>query len=159
MLNVTLITVGTLKEDYLRQAFAEYEKRLRAFCKLELVNLKEEKLPEDPSEGESAAALEEEGRRILAALPRGAYRVALCVEGKELSSSELAEKLEQIGTSHGALVLIIGSSYGLSPSVKSACDFRLSVSKLTFPHQLMRVILLETLYRSLGILHGTKYHK
>lgn len=159
MLNVTLITVGTLKEDYLRQAFAEYEKRLRAFCKLELVNLKEEKLPEDPSEGEIAAALEEEGRRILAALPRGAYRVALCVEGKELSSSELAEKLEQIGTSHGALVLIIGSSYGLSPSVKSACDFRLSVSKLTFPHQLMRVILLETLYRSLGILHGTKYHK
>ena len=159
MLNVTLIAVGTLKEDYLRAAFAEYEKRLRAFCKLELVNVKDFKLPEHPGEGEIAAALEEEGKAILAALPPRAYRVALCVEGKELSSTELSQKLEQIGATHGSLALIIGSSYGLSPAVKSACDFRLSVSKLTFPHQLMRVILLETLYRSLGILHGTKYHK
>ncbi len=159
MLNVTLIAVGTLKEDYLRAAFAEYEKRLRAYCKLELVPIKEVKLPEDPGEGEIAAALEEEGRQILAALPPRAYKIALCVEGKELSSQELAEKLEQIGASHGAVALVIGSSYGLSPAVKSGCDFRLSVSRLTFPHQLMRVILLETLYRSLGILRGTKYHK
>ena len=142
-----------------RAAFAEYEQRLRAFCKLELVNVKEFKLPENPGAGEIAAALEEEGKRILAALPRGAYRIALCVEGKERASPECAAKLEQIGASHGALALVIGSSYGLSPSVKSACDFRLSVSRLTFPHQLMRVILLETLYRSLGILRGTKYHK
>ena len=159
MLNVTLVAVGTLKEDYLRAAFAEYEKRLRAFCKLELVNVKEFKLPENPGAGEIAAALEEEGKAILAVLPPRAYRIALCVEGKQLSSEELAEKLEQIGVSHGAIALVIGSSHGLAPSVKEACDFRLSVSKLTFPHQLMRVILLETLYRSLGILRGTKYHK
>lgn len=159
MLNVTIIAVGTLKEDYLRAAFAEYEKRLRAFCKFELVTVKEEKLPENPGEGEIAAALEAEGKQILAALPSRAYKIALCVEGKEFSSEEFAQKLEQIGTSHGAVALIIGSSYGLSPAVKSACDFRQSVSKLTFPHQLMRVILAETLYRSLGILHGTKYHK
>ena len=159
MLNVTLIAVGNLKEDYLRAAYAEYEKRLRAFCRLELIQIKERKLPDDPGAGEIAAALEEEGAQILAALPPRAYRIALCVEGKELSSTELAEKLEQIGTENGALALVIGSSFGLSQTVKSACDLRLSVSKLTFPHQLMRVILLETLYRSLGILRGTKYHK
>lgn len=159
MLNVTLIAVGNLKEDYLREAYAEYEKRLRAFCRLELVQIKECKLPENPGEGEIAAALEQEGGQILAALPPRAYRIALCVEGQELSSPAFAQKLEQISASHGAVALVIGSSYGLSPAVKSACDFRLSVSKLTFPHQLMRVILAETLYRSLGILHGTKYHK
>ena len=159
MLNVTLIAVGTLKEDYLRAAFAEYEKRLRAYCKFELVTIRETRLSDDPGEGEIAAALEEEGRQILAVLPPRAYRIALCVEGKELSSAELAEKLEQIGSSHGAVALVIGSSYGLSPAVKSGCDLRLSVSKLTFPHQLMRVILLETLYRSLSILRGAKYHK
>lgn len=159
MLNVTLIAVGNLKEDFLREAYAEYEKRLRAFCWLELIRIKESKLSENPSESEIAAALEEEGAQILAALPPRAYRIALCVEGKELSSPEFAEKLEQIGATHGALALVVGSSYGLSQAVKAACDFRQSVSKLTFPHQLMRVILLETLYRSLGILRGTKYHK
>ena len=159
MLNVTLIAVGTLKETYLREAYAEYEKRLRAFCKLELVQIKETKLPENPAEGEIAAALKQEGEQILAALPPRAYRMALCVEGVQLSSPAFAEKLAQIGTTHGSLALVIGSSHGLAESVKSACDFRLSVSALTFPHQLMRVILLETLYRSLGILHGTKYHK
>ena len=159
MLNVTLITVGTLKEAYLRDACAEYEKRLNAFCRLSTVVLREAKLPEDPSEGEIAAALRSEERQILAAMPPKAFRVALCVEGKQLSSGELAEKLEEIGTTHGSLALIIGSSYGLSPAVKEACDLKLSVSRLTFPHQLMRVILLETLYRSLNILKGTKYHK
>lgn len=159
MLNVTMIAVGTLKEDYLRAAFAEYEKRLRAYCKFELVTIKECKLSETPGEAEIAAALEEEGKQILAALPPRACKIALCVEGKELSSPEFAEKLEQIGASHGAAAFVIGSSFGLSPAVKSACDFRQSISKLTFPHQLMRVIFAETLYRSLSILHGAKYHK
>ena len=159
MLNATFVFVGTLKEDYLRAAFAEYEKRLRAFCKAEYITVKEAKISEDPTEGEIAAALEEEGRQILAALPPRAYKIALCVEGKELSSLELAQKLEAVSASHGSVALVVGSSYGLSPAVKSACDYRLSVSKLTFPHQLMRVILLETVYRSLGILRGTKYHK
>ena len=159
MLHIVLITVGSLKEPYLRDACAEYEKRLSAFCRLETIQLKETKLPDDPGAGEIAAALEAEGERILAAIPPRAFRVALCVEGKQLSSEELAAKLGEIGASHGSLALVIGSSYGLSPAVKAACDLRLSVSRLTFPHQLMRVILLETLYRSLGIGRGTKYHK
>ena len=159
MLNVTLITVGNLKEGYLRDASAEYEKRLNGFCKLEIVQLKEVKLPEDPGEGQISAALSAEGRQILAAIPSRAYRIALCVEGKQLSSEELADKLEQISTTHGSVALIIGSSHGIAPEVKAACDLRLSVSRLTFPHQLMRVLLLETLYRSLGITKGTKYHK
>ena len=156
MLNVTLITVGTLKEPYLRAAAAEYEKRLQSYCRLQMVTLKEVRLP---GAGEIAAALSAEGRQILAAVPPRAYRVALCVEGTQLSSGELAQRLGQIGQTHGALCLIVGSSFGLAPEVKSACDFRLSVSRLTFPHQLMRVLLLETLYRSLGILAGSRYHK
>ena len=159
MFNLTVITVGTLKESYLREACAEYEKRLKGFCRLEIIQLKETKLPEDPTDGQIAAALSAEGKQILAAMPQRAYRIALCVEGKQLSSEELAQKLEQISSSHGSAVLVIGSSHGIAPEVKAACELRLSVSKLTFPHQLMRVLLLETLYRSLGITKGTKYHK
>ena len=159
MLNITVITVGNLKEAYLREAAAEYEKRLGAFCKLEMIQLKETKLPEAPTDGQSSAALTAEGKQILAAMPPRAYRIAMCVEGQQMSSEQLAQKLEEISQSHGALCLVIGSSYGIAPEVKSACDFRFSVSKLTFPHQLMRVLLLETVYRSLGITKGTKYHK
>lgn len=159
MLNLTLITVGTLKEGYLREAVAEYEKRLQAYCRLQTVNLRETRLSESPSAGEIAAALTNEGKQILAAMPPRSYRIALCVEGQQLSSEELAEKLERIGQTHGAVCLVIGSSYGLAPEVKAACDWRMSVSRLTFPHQLMRVMLLETLYRSLGISAGSKYHK
>ena len=159
MLNVTVITVGNLKESYLREASAEYEKRLGGFCKLELVQLKEAKLPESPTEAQISTALTAEGKQILAAIPSKAYRIAMCVEGQQLSSEQLAQRLEDIGQTHGAVCLVIGSSYGIAPEVKAACDFRLSVSKLTFPHQLMRVLLLETLYRSLGIAKGTKYHK
>ncbi|MBE6632795.1 MAG: 23S rRNA (pseudouridine(1915)-N(3))-methyltransferase RlmH [Ruminococcaceae bacterium] len=159
MLNLTVITVGTLKESYLREACAEYEKRLNGFCRLEMIQLKETKLPESPTEAQISAALSAEGKQILAAMPSRAFRIALCVEGKQLSSEELAQKLEQISASHGSAALVIGSSHGIAPEVKAACDLRLSVSKLTFPHQLMRVLLLETLYRSLGITKGTKYHK
>ena len=159
MLNLTLITVGTLKEGYLRDAMAEYEKRLQAYCRLQTVSLRETRLSESPSAGEIAAALTNEGKQILVAMPPRAYRIALCVEGQQLSSEELAEKLERIGQTHGAVCLVIGSSYGLAPEVKAACDWRMSVSRLTFPHQLMRVMLLETLYRSLGIPAGSKYHK
>ena len=159
MLQVTVAVVGSLKEPYLRDAAAEYEKRLNSFCKLTVVQIKESRLSEDPGEKEIAAALAEEGKQILAHLPPKAYRVALCVEGKQLSSPALAEKLGEIGRTHGSVAFVIGSSYGLSEEVKRQCDFRLSVSELTFPHQLMRVILLETLYRSLSILQGGKYHK
>ena len=159
MIQVTVITVGNLKEAYWREAVAEYEKRLSAFCKPNLIQLKEAKLPDDPSEGEIRAALAEEAKKILAAVPPRAYRVALCVEGKQFSSEALAKKLDSALTENGNLCLIIGSSHGLAPEVKDACKLRLSVSELTFPHQMMRVLLLEVLYRCFSILKGTKYHK
>lgn len=158
MLPLTVITVGNLKESYWREALAEYEKRLSAFCKPTIVQLKEARLSEDPSDREIEAALADEGKRILAAIPPRAYRIALCVEGKQFSSEELARELERCVDGAG-LCLVIGSSHGLDPAVKSACDLRLSVSKLTFPHQMMRVLLLEVLYRSFSIQKGTKYHK
>ena len=159
MMNVKFITLGTLKESYLREAAAEYEKRLGAFCRFETVQLKEERLGDNPSQNEIANALERESERILALIPQRAYCVAMCVEGKQLSSEELADKIESVGNQTSDLCFIIGSSFGLSPSVKSRADLRLSVSRLTFPHQLMRVVLLEAVYRAFNIQKGTKYHK
>ena len=159
MVHIKLITVGTLKEAYWRDAAAEYAKRLSAFCRLEEIQLKEEKLAENPTEGEIKVALEKEGGRILAEISPRTYCVALCVEGGQLSSEELAEALDQMEQRSGEVCFIIGSSFGLSPVVKARADRRLSVSKLTFPHQMMRVILLETLYRSFNIRKGTRYHK
>ena len=159
MIGVKIITVGTLKEAYLRDAAAEYEKRLGAFCKLSQVNLKEEKLPDSPSDAEIKTALSKEAQKILAEMPRRAYKIALCVEGRQMSSEELAERLGDVSATHGEVCIVIGSSHGLDEAVKSACDLRLSFSKLTFPHQLMRVILLEAIYRGFNILKGTHYHK
>ena len=159
MLNIKIICVGNLKESYLKEAAAEYIKRLSAFCRLEIAELREHKLPESPAPAEIDAALEEEADRILAAIPTRAAAVALCVEGKQFSSETLASKLDGFATTHGTVCLIIGSSHGLSPRVKTRADLRLSVSELTFPHQLMRVLLLEVLYRCLNIQKGTRYHK
>ena len=159
MIGVKFITLGTLKEEYLREAAAEYEKRLGAFCKIQIVQLKEERLPDDPSESEIRKALEKEAVKINSEIPPRAYKIAMCVEGKQLSSEELASKLGEISDRYGDVCFIIGSSHGLADSIKSECDMRLSVSKLTFPHQLMRVLLLEAVYRGFNILKGTKYHK
>ena len=159
MIQVTVITVGGLKEAYWRDALAEYEKRLSAFCKPNIVQLKEAKIADDPSEGEIRTALADEGKRILSAMPPRSYRVALCVEGKQFSSEALAKKMESALNETGHLCLVIGSSHGLCEEVKAACQMRLSVSELTFPHQMMRVLLLEVLYRSFSILKGTRYHK
>ena len=159
MIGVKFITLGTLKESYLREAAAEYEKRLGAFCKIKIVELKEEKLPDSPTENEIRRALEREEQKIMAEIPPRAYRVAMCVEGKQMPSEELARVLTDAAEKNGDICFIIGSSHGLSDGVKGACDLRLSVSKLTFPHQLMRVILLEAVYRGFNIAKGTKYHK
>ena len=159
MLTVRFITVGTLKEAYLKEAVAEYQKRLSGFCKVEEVNLKESRLSDRPSEAEIKAALEAEGKAILEAIPSRAYAIALCVEGQQFSSPDLAKKLEKICDTASDICFVIGSSYGLAPEVKKACQLRLSVSELTFPHQLMRVILYETVYRCFNILKGTQYHK
>ena len=159
MTQLTFITVGSLKEDYLRAAVGEYQKRLSQFGKVEDINIKEELIKNEDDKSEIAKALEVEGGKILAAIPKGAYKIALCVEGKELSSPELATLLLKAQDEKGKIAFIIGSSYGLSPEVKQAADFKLSFSKLTFPHQLMRVILSETVYRSFTIIAGKRYHK
>ena len=159
MLSVKIITVGSLKESYLKEAIAEYAKRLSAFCELEIVELKEYKLPDSPSDGEIEKALAEEAERIKKAIPPKAYKIALCVEGKQLSSEELAKKIEETTFTNASVCLIIGSSHGIDASLKAICDYRLSISKLTFPHQLMRVMLLEIIYRAMNIIKGTKYHK
>ena len=159
MVGVKFITLGTLKESYLREAAAEYEKRLGAFCKPQIVQLKEEKLPDNPSEGAIKQALDREAQKIMAEIPPRAFKIAMCVEGKQLSSEELSEKLGDVSARYPDICFIIGSSHGLANSVKNACDIRLSVSKLTFPHQLMRVLLLEAVYRAFNIIKGTKYHK
>ena len=157
-MKITLITVGTLKEDYLRRAMEEYVRRIGALATREEINLKEEKL-KDESPSSVKAALRAEGERILAVLPKDATAVALCVEGKQYSSEELAALVGRAEDEKGKLCLVIGSSWGLAEEVKAACHVRLSVSKMTFPHQLMRVILGEAVYRALTILKGKKYHK
>ena len=159
MHRVTLITVGTLKEPYLSDAAAEYRKRLAAFCDLREVNLPEERIADENDPRAVAASLAKEGEKILAALPQGTPLIALCVEGKQLSSEEFAEAIGRLGESGGTLAFVIGSSHGLSPAVKEKATLKLSYSKMTFPHQLMRVVFLESLYRAYSIRAGKKKKK
>ncbi len=160
MLQITLLVVGRLKEDYLRAAAAEYTKRLSAFCTLQVEELEPARLPDRPGEKQIAAALEEEGRRILAKIPAGAGVFALCIEGKTLSSEAFARQLADAPLrGYSRLVFIIGGSHGLSPAVKARADWRLSMSPMTFPHQLARVMLLEQVYRAFQIGRGSAYHK
>lgn len=159
MISLSLVTVGTLKEAYLREAIEEYKKRLSQYARVDDINIKEEKIADEDNPALVKAALEAEGEKILSAIPKDCRKVALCVEGKALSSEELAREVERLSDECGRIAFIIGSSHGLSPKVKSAADMRLSFSKMTFPHQLMRVILVEALYRSMTIIAGKKYHK
>ena len=159
MADVTFITVGTLKEGYLKEAIAEYKKRITQYARVEEVELKEERISDEDNAREVSAALEREADKILSAVPKGAEIVALCVEGKEMDSPALARYIGDAVNRCGKLAFIIGSSHGLSPRVKSAAAFRLSFSRLTCPHQLMRVNLYEAVYRSFTILAGKKYHK
>ncbi len=160
MLKITLITVGKLKEKYLRDAVAEYEKRLTTLCSLKSVELEPARLPDSPNGSQISAALDSEAEKILSSIPNGAYVIPMCIEGKELSSERLSERLEGLGIEgRGSICFIIGGSYGLSDKVKSKADFKLSMSPMTFPHQLARVMLLEQIYRALKISLGGAYHK
>ena len=159
-MNITLICVGKLKEDYLRNACAEYQKRLQGFCRFSVEELEPERLSENPSDAEITSALEKEGERILGKIPKGAYAAALCIEGKQQSSEELAQLMERIpNEGSGTAAFIIGSSYGLSHKVKSSAQLKLSMSKMTFPHQLARVMLMEQIYRAYTIINNRRYHK
>ena len=160
MQNVTIICVGKLKEQYLRDAINEYSKRLGAFCKFSIVELNESKMSQAPSEKEIDKALQTETDDILSKIPDSAFVVAMCIEGKQLSSEELSYTLQKTAIDGKAnVVFIIGSSCGLADKVKNRADLKLSVSKMTFPHQLFRVMLTEQIYRAFSITKGTKYHK
>jgi len=158
-MTVSVITVGNLKESYLKEAVSEYKKRILQYARLEEIELREERIVNEDDRAEIARALDAEATRILSSIPKDAYKIALCVEGKQYSSEELARIVGDAEDRSGRLALIIGSSHGLSDRVKSAADLKLSFSKLTFPHQLMRVNLYEAIYRSFTILRGKRYHK
>ncbi len=159
-MRITLVTVGKIKEKYLRDAVAEYAKRLGKYCKLEILEVGDEKTQERASEAEEAAVRSREGERILRQVKDDAYVITLEMQGKQMTSEELADKIEMLGVqgkSH--IVFIIGGSIGLGSEVLKRSDYALSFSRMTFPHQLMRVILLEQIYRGFRIINGEPYHK
>jgi len=160
MLNVHIFCVGKLKEKFYAQAVAEYTKRLGSYCKLEILELPEERLPDRPSQAQIEAALAKEAEAIKAKLPPSSSVVAMCVEGKLRSSEEVAELIGDFAMSSAKhLVFLIGGSYGLHPSVKQLAAVKLSMSPMTFPHHLARVMLLEQIYRGFKIQEGSAYHK
>lgn len=160
MLSVQVICVGKLKEKFYIAAAAEYQKRLGGYCKFSLTELPEERLPENPSAAQIEAALAKEGAAVLTKLPKGGAVVAMCVEGQGLSSEGLSEKISAWASQgRSTITFLIGSSYGLHPKVKAAADFKLSMSHMTFPHHLARVMLLEQIYRAFKISEGSNYHK
>ena len=160
MLSICLICVGKLKETFYKDACAEYVKRLSAYCKLTVVEIPEAKLSKDPTLGEITNALAREADAIRAKIPSSSQVAALCVEGRMYSSQELAQLLPALGhSSDRHLVFLIGGSYGLHPSVKAEAQLQLSMSPMTFPHHLARVMLLEQIYRAFKINEGSGYHK
>ena len=160
MLAVRLICVGKMREKFYIDAFEEYRKRLQAYCRLELTEITEQRLSDRPAEKEIAAALEREGQEILKAVPADAYLVALCVEGKQMPSEGMAALIAARESSgKPKLCFVIGGSFGLAPAVKARADRRLSMSEMTFPHHLARVMLIEQVYRGFKINEGSQYHK
>lgn len=158
MQTIQILAYGKLKEKYLRDAAAEYEKRLSRYCTIKCTELEPVALPEKASEKEIAAALEKEGQQLFKRMK--GFTIAMCIEGKMLDSVQLSEKIAQTAIGgDSTITFLIGSSYGLSPEVKRAADLRLSMSPMTFPHQLARVMLYEQIYRSFQIQSGSKYHK
>ena len=159
MMKVDIIALGKLKEKYLRDASDEYAKRLSRYCDLKITELSPVALSDNPSENEISNALLKEKEMISRAIPKDSFIVALCIEGKEISSEELAYVFKEKANEGKRICFIIGSSYGLSGEIKKFADMRLSVSKMTFPHQLFRIMLLEQTYRAFKINEGGTYHK
>ena len=159
MLNVNIICVGNLKEKFFTDALSEYKKRLGRYCKFEVVELPEEKIADNVTQSQIDKTLKKEGEKILAKIGKSDFVVAMCIEGKQLSSEELSKKIEDISLTNSTVNFVIGGSWGLSDDVKKRADMRLSVSKMTFPHQLFRVMLAEQIYRAFSITANAKYHK
>ena len=160
MFDITLITMGKLKEKFYISAAQEYTKRLSGYCHFTLVELPESRLPENPSPAEIAVGLEKEAETILARIPKSSWFCVFTPEGKELSSERFAEKMKDVKLSgKSSAIFLIGSSFGIAPKVKERADFRLSMGPMTFPHHLARIMVLEQLYRAEAIQAGSKYHK
>ena len=160
MQRVTILCVGKLKEKFYIDAAAEYVKRLQRHCKLELIELPEQRLPDDPSPAEIQKALRTEGDAIRERLPKGGAVIALCIEGRPCSSEELSRRMAEFGVQGKTqLTFLIGGSVGLDEDLKRQADWRLSMSPMTFPHHMARIMLLEQIYRAYQIAGGTKYHK
>lgn len=160
MFDITLITMGKLKEKFYISAAQEYAKRLSGYCHFTLVELPESRLPENPSPAEIAAGLEKEAETILARIPKSSWFCVFTPEGKELSSEKFAEKMRDVKLSgKSSAIFLIGSSFGMAPKVKERADFKLSMGPMTFPHHLARIMVLEQLYRAEAIQAGSKYHK
>ena len=160
MFEITLITVGKLKEKFYLSAADEYSKRLKGYCNFHLIELPESKLPDSPSPAEITTGLEKEADMILAKIPKGAWFCVFTPEGKLLSSEALADKLKEVKLSgKSSACFLIGSSFGMAPRIKAQANFQLSMSPMTFPHHLARIMVLEQLYRAEAIQAGSKYHK
>ena len=160
MFEITLITMGKLKEKFYISAAAEYEKRLKGYCQFKLLELPEVRLPDNPSPAEISAGLDKEAESIFTKIPKGAWFCVLTPEGKMLSSEALADKLKDVKVSgKSSVCFLIGSSFGMAQKVKDRADFKLSMSPMTFPHHLARIMVLEQIYRAESIQSGSKYHK
>ncbi|MDO4743346.1 MAG: 23S rRNA (pseudouridine(1915)-N(3))-methyltransferase RlmH [bacterium] len=160
MIKISLISVGSLKENYYNDAAKEYEKRLSKYCTLNCIEIEPTKLNNSPSLSEIEAALKIEGQKIIQKIPRSAFIVSLCIEGKQLSSDAFASTLENLPhQGYSNICFVIGSSYGLDKEIKLKSNLRLSISPMTFPHRLARIMLLEQLYRCFKISEGSNYHK
>ena len=160
MFDITLIVMGKLKEKFYLSAAAEYEKRLKGFCSFKIVELPEHRLPEDPSPAEIQTGLDKEAELIFQKIPKGAWLCIFTPEGKILSSEEFAGKLKEVkNMGKSSACFLIGSSFGISQKVKDKADFKLSMGKMTFPHHLARIMVLEQIYRAEAIQAGSKYHK
>lgn len=160
MINIHLIVLGKLKEKYMKDFADEYEKRLSSFCKMTVTELEPVRLSDNPSQQEIKNALQKESQMIKAKIPKNSYVFSMCIEGRQMSSEELSKKIEDITlTGKNNICFIIGSSFGLSNEIKQSADFKFSMSKMTFPHKLARIMLTEQIYRALSIANNGKYHK
>lgn len=159
MIKINLVAVGKLKEKYLKEAVAEYSKRISAYAKITVVEINEYRCGDNPSEAEIKQVLQKEGEQIIAKIPKGSFVIPMCIEGEQKSSEAFSKEIECISLTNSEITFIIGGSFGLSDEVKALGKLKLSFSKMTFPHQLMRVILLEQIYRALSISNKSKYHK
>lgn len=159
-MKIIILCVGKIKEKFFKDGIEEYKKRLSKYCKLEIIEVADEKTPDHASETEELQIKEKEGQRMEKYLKKDAFKIALAIEGEMLDSVQLSKKIEQVGVNgQSHIIFVIGGSLGIAPSIMKQMDYKLSFSKMTFPHQLMRMVLLEQIYRSYRIINGEPYHK